>query len=622
MALRRHVKNFVKNYSEAEIKVREATSNDPWGPSSSLMLEISDLTFNTVSLTEIMSVIWHRMNDHGKNWRHVYKSLTLLDYLLKNASKKVIQHCQEGFFNIQVLKDFHHLDEAGKDQGYHVREKAKQVIVLLKDEQLLHNEREIARRTRRRTSYAMLSPTKASGKAYFLSAPASDPISEFPPSEDIQHVLPKASSAGELSQPVQASGKAEIVQETTALNVVANKSSEDLIIFSEDESSTTAVQSTFPAKVSREELATDTKIAARNSWNASTSLSPSERNQLSFQKWDSERKSRSSIVSRVMAKSPPRTQSSVYTHKTAGTLLDLRSSGPEEFITTINKQVSKPDYVCCRTGASVETIYKSPTFQTFDPLGNSVTNTMNSTPASSKQFCGPSEDSLQNLHFLIPSTVQPAGLSSQPTPRPDSASSLGTTSSFSTFSMSSPESAVPNNTPQPHCFPSHGPSYLLTPPHGLSSLFFKDLKDRIANSFSPYPVSDVFDNASILSLLPDNSKCSIKNFDGFRSRTCRASGESWVNSLVPDTTSVPDPSVPPAADLPAADLLCMSTEQKGMTILEEIKNAVCGLRGDFCSVAQELRTISSELTNMVASIQNMNKFLAAPQTAEADPDQM
>lgn len=111
------MKNFVKNYSEAEIKVREATSNDPWGPSSSLMLEISDLTYNRVSFSEIMNMIWHRMTDHGKNWRHVYKSLTLLDYLLKNGSKKVIQHCQEGLYNIQMLKDFHHIDEAGKDQG-------------------------------------------------------------------------------------------------------------------------------------------------------------------------------------------------------------------------------------------------------------------------------------------------------------------------------------------------------------------------------------------------------------------------------------------------------------------------------------------------------------------------
>uniref|UniRef100_A0AAY3ZW22 ENTH domain-containing protein n=1 Tax=Denticeps clupeoides TaxID=299321 RepID=A0AAY3ZW22_9TELE len=72
-ALRRQVKNIVHNYSEAEIKVREATSNDPWGPSSSLMSEIADLTFSVVAFSEVMSMVWKRLNDHGKNWRHVYK---------------------------------------------------------------------------------------------------------------------------------------------------------------------------------------------------------------------------------------------------------------------------------------------------------------------------------------------------------------------------------------------------------------------------------------------------------------------------------------------------------------------------------------------------------------------
>lgn len=72
-SLRRQMKNIVHNYSEAEIKVREATSNDPWGPSSSLMSEIADLTYNVVAFSEIMSMIWKRLNDHGKNWRHVYK---------------------------------------------------------------------------------------------------------------------------------------------------------------------------------------------------------------------------------------------------------------------------------------------------------------------------------------------------------------------------------------------------------------------------------------------------------------------------------------------------------------------------------------------------------------------
>jgi len=39
-------KNVVYNYSEAEVKVREATSNDVWGPSAAVMRDISEYTFH------------------------------------------------------------------------------------------------------------------------------------------------------------------------------------------------------------------------------------------------------------------------------------------------------------------------------------------------------------------------------------------------------------------------------------------------------------------------------------------------------------------------------------------------------------------------------------------------
>ncbi|XP_029446036.1 ENTH domain-containing protein 1 isoform X2 [Rhinatrema bivittatum] len=152
MSFRRSLKNFLKNYSVAVIKVREATSNDPWGPSSSLMLEIADLTYHAASLSEIMSVLWQRLNDQGKKWRHVYKSLTLLDHLIKNGSEKVIHQCREGLFNIQTLKEFQYVDEAGRDQGFHVREKSRQVLALLMDDVLLNRERRTARRTRQRAN--------------------------------------------------------------------------------------------------------------------------------------------------------------------------------------------------------------------------------------------------------------------------------------------------------------------------------------------------------------------------------------------------------------------------------------------------------------------------------------
>lgn len=138
--IRRQVKNVAYNFSDAQVKVREATSNDPWGPSTALMSEIADLTHIPMSFTEIMSMLWKRLNDHGKNWRHVYKSLVLLDYLIKCGSDKVAQQCRENIYSIETLKDFQHVED-NRDQGMNVREKAKQMVSLLYDEERLKNER-------------------------------------------------------------------------------------------------------------------------------------------------------------------------------------------------------------------------------------------------------------------------------------------------------------------------------------------------------------------------------------------------------------------------------------------------------------------------------------------------
>nr|CAD7197465.1 unnamed protein product [Timema douglasi] len=151
--LRRNIKNLAHNYSDAQVKVREATSNDPWGPSSTLMSEIADLTYNVVAFTEIMQMIWKRLNDHGRNWRHVYKALVLLEYLIKTGTEKVAQQCKENIFAIQTLKDFQYLEEC-KDQGLNVREKAKQLVSLLKDDERLRNERARALKAKERFAQA------------------------------------------------------------------------------------------------------------------------------------------------------------------------------------------------------------------------------------------------------------------------------------------------------------------------------------------------------------------------------------------------------------------------------------------------------------------------------------
>ncbi|KAM3922245.1 epsin-1 isoform 3-T3 [Leptodactylus fuscus] len=197
-SLRRQMKNIVHNYSEAEIKVREATSNDPWGPSSSLMSEIADLTYNVVAFSEIMSMIWKRLNDHGKNWRHVYKAMTLMEYLIKTGSERVAQQCKENIYAIQTLKDFQYVDRDGKDQGVNVREKAKQLVSLLKDDERLKEERAHALKTKEK-----LAQTSTSSSASSTLNPATEAEQAWPQSsgeEELQLQLALAMSKEEAEQ--------------------------------------------------------------------------------------------------------------------------------------------------------------------------------------------------------------------------------------------------------------------------------------------------------------------------------------------------------------------------------------------------------------------------------------
>ncbi|XP_004616992.1 epsin-1 isoform X1 [Sorex araneus] len=198
-SLRRQMKNIVHNYSEAEIKVREATSNDPWGPSSSLMSEIADLTYNVVAFSEIMSMIWKRLNDHGKNWRHVYKAMTLMEYLIKTGSERVAQQCKENMYAVQTLKDFQYVDRDGKDQGVNVREKAKQLVALLRDEDRLREERAHALKTKEK-----LAQTATASSAAVGSGPPAEAEQAWPQSsgeEELQLQLALAMSKEEADQP-------------------------------------------------------------------------------------------------------------------------------------------------------------------------------------------------------------------------------------------------------------------------------------------------------------------------------------------------------------------------------------------------------------------------------------
>ncbi|RYC63289.1 hypothetical protein CHU98_g2923 [Xylaria longipes] len=138
----RSVKNVTKGYSSVQVKVREATSNDPWGPTGTQMSEIAQMTYNSSSeFYDIMDMIDKRLNDKGKNWRHVLKALKVLDYCLHEGSELVVTWGRKNIYIIKTLREFVYIDEEGRDVGQNVRVAAKELTALILDEERLRAER-------------------------------------------------------------------------------------------------------------------------------------------------------------------------------------------------------------------------------------------------------------------------------------------------------------------------------------------------------------------------------------------------------------------------------------------------------------------------------------------------
>ena len=79
--------------------------------------------------------------EHGKNWRQVYKALTLLEYLIKNGHERVVHNARDHQYEIKGLSHFEYIDEKGKDQGINVRNRSKEIVALLNDPERIKEER-------------------------------------------------------------------------------------------------------------------------------------------------------------------------------------------------------------------------------------------------------------------------------------------------------------------------------------------------------------------------------------------------------------------------------------------------------------------------------------------------
>ncbi|GAB0137217.1 hypothetical protein EsDP_00005493 [Epichloe bromicola] len=145
----RKAQNAFMNFTEMEAKVREATNNEPWGSSSTLMQEIANGTFSYQTLNEIMPIIYRRFTEKSaEEWRQIYKALQLLEFLIKHGSERVIDDARGHIALLKMLRQFHYIDQNGKDQGINVRNRAKELAELLGDVERIRSERKKARATK------------------------------------------------------------------------------------------------------------------------------------------------------------------------------------------------------------------------------------------------------------------------------------------------------------------------------------------------------------------------------------------------------------------------------------------------------------------------------------------
>ncbi|KAG0354187.1 Epsin-3, clathrin recruitment and traffic between the Golgi and endosome [Podila minutissima] len=139
----------VMNYTEMEQKVREATSNDPWGASGTLKQELAQATHNFQHFNEIMPAIFKRFAEkEPREWRQIYKSLVLLEYLVTHGSERVVDEARGHISTIKVLRSFQYVDDNGKDEGINVRNRAKEFAEMLGSVDRIKEERKKAKANR------------------------------------------------------------------------------------------------------------------------------------------------------------------------------------------------------------------------------------------------------------------------------------------------------------------------------------------------------------------------------------------------------------------------------------------------------------------------------------------
>ncbi len=112
-----------------------------------------------------MGALWKRMGSAPKNWRGIFKAIELLEYLLQAGSQRVTEEARERIHRLRQLEHFTFDDpKTGQDKGKGVRNKAAEVVKLLKNDRQLHRARDAFKANR--SKYKGMSHDGSGGQSY------------------------------------------------------------------------------------------------------------------------------------------------------------------------------------------------------------------------------------------------------------------------------------------------------------------------------------------------------------------------------------------------------------------------------------------------------------------------
>eukprot|EP01063_Lacrimia_lanifica_P029081 TRINITY_DN437_c0_g2_i1.p1 TRINITY_DN437_c0_g2~~TRINITY_DN437_c0_g2_i1.p1 ORF type:complete len:511 (+),score=154.20 TRINITY_DN437_c0_g2_i1:66-1598(+) len=142
-------------HSDVKKATKDATNSDAWGPTVAQLKGLTAACYVTEDRAEVMHNLWKRIDEReAKKWTKVAKTLVVLEYVSLHGPEDVVTELRSGAFRLRELRKFEFVDSTGEDKGESVRQKAENLLALIKDDRKFKEARERAKRTSERITSA------------------------------------------------------------------------------------------------------------------------------------------------------------------------------------------------------------------------------------------------------------------------------------------------------------------------------------------------------------------------------------------------------------------------------------------------------------------------------------